>query len=57
MYAAGLIVGAGIWTTLIGDHGAITFLIVGGGFAVFQTVASLWLPNIAPGQELEEVAT
>ncbi len=57
MFTGGLIIGAGIWTVLVGSLGAETFLIVGVGFAVVQTVASLFLPHIPPGQELEEIAT
>jgi MFS family permease len=57
MFATGLIVGAGVWTLLIGAEGAVTFLAVGAGFAVLQALSVLLLPNIKPGQELEEVAT
>ena len=57
MFAAGLIVGSGVWTGLIAAQGAITFLIVGGGFAAIQAVTVLWLPHIKPGQELEDIAT
>ena len=57
MYAAGLIVGSGVWTGLIGAHGAVTLLIVGAGFAVLQTIAAFFLPHIKPGQALEDVAT
>jgi MFS family permease len=57
MFTGGLIIGSGVWTALIGSAGAVTMLIVGGGFAVFQLASSFWLPHIRPGQELEEVAT
>lgn len=57
MFALGLIIGSGVWTLLISHQGAVTFIIVGGGFAVLQGIASLFLPNIPPGEELEEVAT
>jgi MFS family permease len=57
MFAAGLIIGSGVWTALISAAGATTFLIVGAGFAVLQVAGSLWLPHIRPGQELEEIAT
>lgn len=57
MFAAGLIVGSGVWTGLIAAQGAITFLIVGGGFAAIQAATVLWLPHIKPGQELEDIAT
>ncbi len=57
MFTGGLIIGSGVWTALIGAEGAVTMLIVGGGFAVLQLVSSFLLPHIRPGQELEEVAT
>jgi MFS family permease len=57
MFTGGLIIGSGVWTLLIGSQGARTLLIVGGGFAVLQLASSFLLPNIEPGQELEEVAT
>jgi hypothetical protein len=57
MFAAGLILGAGVWTVLIGTQGAITLLIVGGGFAALQAAGSLLLPHIRPGQQLEDIAT
>jgi MFS family permease len=57
MFAAGLILGAGVWTVLVGPIGVDTFLVVGGGFAVLQTIATFFLPHIKPGQELEDVAT
>jgi MFS family permease len=56
MFTGGLIIGSGIWTVLIGSQGARTMLIVGGGFGLLQLLASLLLPHIRPGQELEEVA-
>ena len=56
MFAAGLIIGPGVWTALIAAQGAITFLIVGGGFAALQAASSLLLPHIRPGQELEDIA-
>jgi hypothetical protein len=56
MYAAGLILGSGIWAAMIGPAGAITFLVVGAGFALLQVAASFLLPHIKPGQELEDVA-
>lgn len=57
MYAAGLILGSGVWTAMIGPVGAVTFLAVGAGFALLQAAATLLLPHIEPGQELEDVAT
>jgi MFS family permease len=57
MFSCGLIIGSGVWTALIGSNGAVTLLIVGGGFAVLQLASSFLLPHIKPGQELEEVAT
>ena len=57
MFTGGLIIGSGVWTVLIGSEGARTLLIVGGGFAVLQLATSFLLPNVKPGQELEEVAT
>lgn len=56
MFALGLIIGSGVWTILISQQGAVTFLIVGGGFAVLQGLTSFMLPHIPPGKELEEVA-
>jgi len=41
----------------IGSQGARTLLIVGGGFAALQLASSFLLANIAPGRELEEIAT
>jgi MFS family permease len=57
MFTGGLIIGSLVWTLLIGSLGAVTLLIVGGGFALAQTLASLTLPHIPPGKELEEVAS
>lgn len=57
MFTGGLIIGSGVWTALVGSQGARTLLIVGGGFAVLQFLATFLLPHIPPGQELEEVAT
>ncbi len=57
MFTAGLIVGSGVWTGLIAAQGAMTLLIVGGGFAALQAVSSPWLPHIKPGQELEDITT
>jgi MFS family permease len=57
MFSCGLIIGSGVWTALIGSNGAVTLLIVGGGFAVLQLAATFLLPHIKPGQELEEIAT
>lgn len=57
MFALGQILGSGIWTLLVAHDGADTLLIVGGGFAILQGVSSFLLPNIQPGQQLEEVAT
>lgn len=57
MFSAGLIIGSGVWTALIGAQAALTLLIVGAGFAVLQAVTSFLLPHIPPGRELEEVAT
>jgi MFS family permease len=57
MFSGGLIIGSGVWTALIGSMGAVTLLIVGGGFAVVQTLSSFLLPHIRPGQDLEEIAT
>jgi MFS family permease len=57
MFAAGLIIGSGVWTVLIAPWGAVTLLIVGGGFAVLQLAGALTLPHIKPGQELEDIAT
>jgi hypothetical protein len=57
LFTAGLIIGSGVWTALIGSEGARTLLIVGGGFAVLQLASSFLLPNIKPGQELEDIAT
>jgi MFS family permease len=57
MFTGGLILGSGVWTILVGSEGARTLLFVGGGFAVLQLASALLLPNIKPGQELEDVAT
>lgn len=57
MFTGGLIIGSGVWTALIGGLGAVTFLIVGAGFAALQLGTVFLLPHIPPGQELEEVAT
>jgi hypothetical protein len=57
MFAAGLILGSGVWTGLVGACGEVTLLLVGGGFAVLQALATFFLPHIRPGQELEEIAT
>jgi hypothetical protein len=42
---------------LVGQQGAFTLLIAGPGCAVLRVAASLCLPHIPPGQELEEVET
>lgn len=57
MYAAGLILGSGVWTAVVGSVRAPVFLAVGAGFALLQAIATMFLPHIKPGQELEEVAT
>jgi MFS family permease len=57
MFTGGLIIGSGVWTLVIGPLGAVTLLYVGAGFALLQLGASLFLPHIPPGQELEDVAT
>jgi MFS family permease len=57
MFTGGLIIGSAVWTALIGPLGAVTLLIVGGGFAVLQFAATFLLPHIPPAQELEEIAT
>jgi MFS family permease len=57
MFTGGLIIGSALWTALIGPLGAVTLLIVGGGFSALQFAASFLLPHIPPGQELEEIAT
>ncbi|HWD24224.1 MAG TPA: MFS transporter [Acidimicrobiales bacterium] len=57
MFAAGLILGSGVWTSLVASEGAVTLLIVGAGFAVLQVATSFLLPHIPPGKELEEIAT
>jgi MFS family permease len=57
MFTGGLIIGSAVWTALIGSLGAVTFLIIGGGFAVLQLAATFLLPHIPPGQELEDIAT
>ena len=57
MFTGGLIIGCAVWTVLIGPLGAVTLLIVGGGFAVLQFAATFVLPHIPPAQELEEIAT
>jgi|tagenome__1003787_1003787.scaffolds.fasta_scaffold20855136_1 MFS family permease len=57
MFTGGLIIGSAVWTVLIGPLGAVTLLIIGGGFAVLQFAASFLLPEIPPGQELEDIAT
>lgn len=56
MFSCGLIIGSGVWTALIGSSGAVTMLIVGGGFGVLQLASSFLLPHIKPGQALEEIA-
>lgn len=57
MFTAGLIIGSGIWTALIGFNTTVTWFVVAVGFALIQLGLSFWLPNIKPGQELEEIAT
>jgi MFS family permease len=57
MFTGGLIIGSAVWTALIGSLGAVTLLIIGGGFAVLQFAATFLLPHIPPGQELEDIAT
>jgi hypothetical protein len=58
MFTAGLILGAGLWTALIGSTSpAVVWFVIAVGFAAMQLAASLFLPHIPPGQELEEVAT
>jgi len=58
MFTGGLILGSGIWTLLIGSAStAVVWFVVAVGYAAAQFVASLFLPHIRPGQELEKVAT
>ncbi|MDQ6850064.1 MAG: hypothetical protein M3070_08860 [Actinomycetota bacterium] len=39
------------------ERAALKERTVGAGFAVLQTIAAFFLPNIKPGQALEDVAT
>jgi MFS family permease len=56
MFAGGNLVGAGIWTVMIGSAGpTATWLVVGVGLACGQYLA-FGLKHIDPNQELEEVA-
>ncbi len=57
MFAAGNLVGAGIWTIMIGSAGpTATWLVVGVGLAIGQYL-TFALKHIDPNQELEEVVT
>lgn len=57
MFAAGLLIGSGIWTALIGTAGpTITWLVVAVGIA-FGQYLSLALKHIDPNQELEDITT
>jgi MFS family permease len=57
MFAAGLLIGSGLWTTLIGSAGpVVTWLVVAVGVALGQNLGFA-LKHIPPNQELEEIAT
>ena len=57
MFAWGLLVGAALWTLLIGVAGpTVTWLIIAVGLALGQAL-TLFLRKIPPGKELEEIAT
>jgi MFS family permease len=57
MFAGGLLIGAALWTLLIGVAGpTVTWLIIAVGLALGQAL-TLFLRKIPPGKELEEIAT
>lgn len=58
MFSAGLLLGSGVWTALIGHVPDLAvWYVVALGFSVLQLALTFWLPNIPPGKELEEIAT
>lgn len=57
MFTAGLMIGSGIWTVLIGVGPVITWWVVAVGLTAVQCGLVFILPHIPPGKQLEEVAT
>lgn len=58
MFVGGLMLGSLFWTVLSSTTNlTITWIVIGVVLGCGQGVATFWLPNIKPGQELEEIAT
>ncbi len=58
MFSGGLLIGSGVWTALIGRlPPLVVWYAVALGFSVIQLLLTFTLPNIKPGQELEDIAT
>ena len=56
MFTGGLILGSLLWTGLISLTSAtVTWLVVAVAIAFAQGVATLALPKVPPGRELEEL--
>lgn len=58
MFVGGLMLGSLLWTVL-NDVGTLTlaWLVIGVAIGVAQGIATFFLPNIRPGQELEQIVT
>ena len=58
MFVGGLIIGSLVWTVVISTaNGFVAWLVVGVLIGFAQGAATFILPDIEPGQELEEIAT
>lgn len=58
MFVLGLVLGSVLWTILIGSAGGVTtWLVIGVAIGFAQGLSTFILPKIAPGQELEAIAT
>lgn len=57
MFTAGLMIGSGIWTALIGAGPTLTWWVIAVGLTAVQCVLVFTLPHIKPGQQLEQVAS
>jgi MFS family permease len=58
MFVGGLMLGSLLWTVLNEVSTlTITWFVIGVALGIGQGIATLFLPNIRPGQELEQIAT
>ncbi len=58
MFVGGLMLGSLLWTVLTSVTTlAVTWMVIAVALGVAQGISTFFLPNIKPGQELEEIAT